>query len=61
MDRITPAPRRVQPLSDLDDAREYLLALSRACAEGAKSRDPRVTLLALGLVSYAGSELRAAA
>jgi hypothetical protein len=46
---------------DLDAARRYLRELAAACAEGARSPDPRVTLLALGLLARQGAELAVAA
>ena len=53
-------PRVPDVLSDLTAAREYLHEMASACAEGATADDPRVTLLALGVLARAGSELEAA-
>jgi hypothetical protein len=50
-------PKRDDSVSaDLSAARRYLRELAGACIEGAISPDPRVTLLALGLVARAGEE-----
>jgi hypothetical protein len=50
-------PKRGDCVSvDLGAARRYLRELAAACMEGAISPDPRVTLLALGLVARAGAE-----
>ena len=58
--RIHPAPGGAQPSdmrADLSQTRDYLRRLSEVCREGASSNDPRVTLLALGVVARAATEL----
>jgi hypothetical protein len=62
-DPHVPAPtdRLSEILTDPAVARQYLRQVSVACAEGATADDPRVTLLALGLLARAGSELEGAA
>jgi hypothetical protein len=52
-------PRSRVPWGDLTAARKYLHDLARTCEEGARTCDPRVTWLTLGVVARAGIELEA--
>ncbi len=53
-DKILPQYR---PHEDFAAVQRYLSGLAGACAEGATNPDPRVTLLAMAVVSRAAREL----